>query len=165
MNTTLNSQRNRTGAVRRRRGQRAFTLIEIVMALAIISILAGIALPAYVGYRERADVAVAISDMVAIQQAVERYYTATNLLPVTLTDAGFGRLDPWGNPYFYLNFSTAAGKGMNRKDKNLNPLNSDYDLYSMGADGLTHGAISHKHSLDDVLRANDGAFLGLAADY
>jgi general secretion pathway protein G len=45
------------------------------------------------------------------------------------------------------------------------PLNSDYDLYSRGKDGLSQPRITDPVSLDDVIRGNDGAFLGLAAKY
>jgi general secretion pathway protein G len=45
------------------------------------------------------------------------------------------------------------------------PLNTDYDLYSRGKDGKSQPSITNALSLDDVIRANDGAFLGLAAKY
>ena len=51
------------------------------------------------------------------------------------------------------------------KDKSLHPLNSDYDLYSMGKDGASTGPLTAKASRDDVVRANDGRFIGLAKDY
>jgi general secretion pathway protein G len=44
-------------------------------------------------------------------------------------------------------------------------LNSDYDLYSVGKDGLTKPQITNKDSLDDVIRANDGRFIDLAANF
>jgi general secretion pathway protein G len=45
--------------------------------------------------------------------------------------------DPWGRPYEYLRIagSKPSEMGKRRKDKNLVPINSDYDLYSRGADG------------------------------
>jgi general secretion pathway protein G len=52
-----------------------------------------------------------------------------------------------------------------RKDQFLVPLNTDYDLYSRGKNGLSQSSIASAVSLDDVVRANDGAFLGLAAKY
>ena len=52
-----------------------------------------------------------------------------------------------------------------RKDKNLVPVNTDYDLYSMGEDGRSVGPFTAKASRDDIVRANDGGFVGLAADY
>jgi len=76
-----------------------------------------------------------------------------------------GKLDPWGNPYQYLNLFNKKGKGGNRKDKKLNPLNSDFDLYSMGKDGATHTQISIGAGRDDIIRANDGSFIDKAEKY
>ncbi|MGJ8620004.1 MAG: hypothetical protein ACSHWN_06715 [Methylophilaceae bacterium] len=73
--------------------------------------------------------------------------------------------DPWGNAYQYTNLYNKKGKGGNRKDKNLNPLNSDFDLFSMGKNGTFKTQISNKESLDDVIRANDGKFIDLASKY
>jgi general secretion pathway protein G len=44
-------------------------------------------------------------------------------------------------------------------------LNSDYDLYSMGEDGESVPPLTAKQSRDDIIRANNGGFIGLAADY
>ncbi len=43
----------------------------------------------------------------------------------------------------YLNLFNKQGKGGNRKDKKLNPLNSDFDLYSMGKDGVSKTQITN----------------------
>jgi len=55
--------------------------------------------------------------------------------------------------------------GSARKDHFLVPLNSDYDLYSVGKDGKSRAPLSAPDSADDVIRANDGAYIGLAAHY
>jgi general secretion pathway protein G len=52
-----------------------------------------------------------------------------------------------------------------RKDRFLVPLNSDYDLYSKGKDGESVPQIGDRRSQDDVLRANNGAYIGLASGY
>lgn len=57
------------------------------------------------------------------------------------------------------------GKGSLRKDKGLNPVNSDYDLYSMGKDGATMLPFTNPVSFDDIVRCNNGRYVGLAADY
>jgi general secretion pathway protein G len=44
-------------------------------------------------------------------------------------------------------------------------LNADYDLYSNGADGLTVKNIGDADSADDIIRANNGAYIGLASEY
>ena len=74
--------------------------------------------------------------------------------------------DPWDNPYTYMNIASAvAGFDDIRKDKNLNPLNSDFDLYSVGRDGESAVPLSAEKSHDDIVRINNGAFIGLAKDY
>jgi general secretion pathway protein G len=55
--------------------------------------------------------------------------------------------------------------GQARKDHFLVPINSDYDLYSMGKDGDSVPPLGAQKSLDDVVRANDGGFVGLAANF
>ena len=52
-----------------------------------------------------------------------------------------------------------------RKDRFLVPINSDFDLYSMGADGASVPALTAKASRDDIVRAADGAFVGLASQF
>jgi general secretion pathway protein G len=72
-----------------------------------------------------------------------------------------------GKPYQYLKIEGAdtKGKANMRKDKNLVPINSDFDLYSTGADGKTTPPLTAKNSHDDVVRANNGAYYGLASNY
>ena len=50
-------------------------------------------------------------------------------------------------------------------DKFLVPLNGDYDLYSMGADGETKKTLSAPASYDDVIRALNGGYIGLASNF
>lgn len=58
-----------------------------------------------------------------------------------------------------------GGIGGARKDRFLVPINSDFDLYSMGKDGQSVGPLTAQKSHDDVIRANDGEFYGLAANF
>ena len=74
-------------------------------------------------------------------------------------------LDPWGNPYQYLNIAQGGPGGKVRKDKFLVPLNTDFDLYSMGRDGESLAPLTAKASHDDIIRANNGGYVGLAVDY
>lgn len=142
-----------------------FTLVELMITLAIIGILASIAIPAYQDYAEKAKVYQAVQDIGGIQIKLKHYFDDNRRYPETLADIGEdNHLDPWGNTYRYLNL-VKNGNGGARRDKNLNPLNSDFDLYSIGKNGKTKLPISQKDSLDDVLRANDGTFINLAEDY
>ncbi len=104
----------------------------------------------------------------AIAALIDLYRTNNRVFPNSLADINMaGKLDPWNHPYKYLNLSPVP-HGMNgkvRKDKNLVPINSDFDLYSMGKDGASQAPLTAAASRDDVVRANDGRFVGLASDY
>jgi general secretion pathway protein G len=142
------------------------TLIELLIVVAIIGVLASIAAPAYQDYTEKAKINQAASDIASIAVKAEAYWNDVRAYPESLADIGAaGMLDPWENPYQYLNLFDKEGKGGNRKDRKLNPLNSDFDLYSMGKDGQTATQITNKVSLDDVIRANDGKFVDIAEKY
>jgi len=142
-----------------------FTLVELMLTMAVIGVLVGIAIPAYSGYIEKARVYKAAMEIAGLQGNIKHFYDDNRDYPDTLAEIGAGAmLDPWGNPYRYLNLNK-NGNGGARRDKNLNPLNSDYDLYSIGKDTKTKLPISQKDSLDDVLRANDGRFIDLAEKY
>jgi len=153
-------------AATRARQARAFTLIEVMLAVAIMSVIAVIALPSYSKHVERARVAQAISDILELNLQLERYLSDRYAHPEDLTAVGAaGKLDPWGRPYVYLNLQIAGNKGKARKNKKLNPINSDYDLYSVGKDGDSASPLTATNSQDDVVRANDGSFVGLASKY
>ncbi|MBW2096278.1 MAG: prepilin-type N-terminal cleavage/methylation domain-containing protein [Deltaproteobacteria bacterium] len=146
---------------------KGFTLIEIIIVMAILSILSAIAIPAYSRYIEKTRITKAIAEIKILSQEINGFKEDNNdTLPATLNAIGRAALlDPWGNPYQYLNYATTHGVGHIRKDRSLHPLNSDYDLYSMGKDGRSAPPITAHISQDDIIRANDGRFIGLAADY
>lgn len=52
-----------------------------------------------------------------------------------------------------------------RKDRFLVPINTDFDLYSMGKDGTSVPSLTAAASRDDVVRAANGAFIGLASRF
>jgi general secretion pathway protein G len=134
--------------------------------VAVIGILFAIALPAYGRYVKRTDIATAIADITKIHMAINVYVMNSGAPPPDLAAIGMGGMrDPWGQPYRYLSFSGLEGKGAMRKDKNLVPINSEYDLYSVGPDGRSVGPLTAKHSRDDIVMANDGRFIGVASDY
>ena len=146
-------------------GQRGLTLVELVLIVAIIGVLATLALTTYGGYRDRLKIDQAVSDVMVISLSVTEFKSENNRLPIDLAEIGqSAALDPWGNPYQYVNHATAS-KGQFRKDKNIVPINSDFDLYSNGKDGASEAPLTAKQSRDDIIRANDGAFIGLASAY
>lgn len=142
------------------------TLIELMLVVALIGVLAAIAMPMYANYRERINRSVAIQDVKIIQMLIADYATSGGSFPASLADVGNGgKLDPWGHAYQYVDLTGVGGIGKARKDHNLNPINSDFDLFSMGKDGVSKTQLTQKDSLDDIVRARDGAFVGLASDF
>jgi general secretion pathway protein G len=171
-----------------------FSLVEIVLVIALIVVLAAMAVPQYAAALDEARVARAIGDIKALEKELWLYALVHGQFPPTLADIGREALrDPWGNPYYYLVLAELSkagngggpGHGGNgggnsggddggggggggdraRKDRNLHPLNSDFDLYSAGADGETVPPITAKASQDDIIRASDGGFIGRASRY
>jgi len=141
------------------------TLLELMIAMAVVVILASIATATYANALEKARITRAIADIRVIEKALFAL-SMDGSLPESLDEIGWGdSLDPWGSPYQYLNFESANGKGKLRKDRFLVPLNSDYDLYSKGRDGQSKPPLSAKASHDDIIRAGDGAFVGLASEF
>lgn len=149
--------------------QRAFTLIELIVAMAIIGVLAVVAVPIYSDYMDRVRVVQAVSDIGAIATSLITYQISTGKFPASLAEVGAQNyLDPWKNPYQYLNLSDPSdksSKGKARKDHSLVPINSDFDLYSTGKDGKSVSPLTAKASRDDIVRANNGRYIGLASQY
>lgn len=151
--------------MRIQKNKSGFGLLELMLTLAMISVLAAVAIPAYRGYVERARVNKAIADIGGLSLSLYRFETNTGSFPPDLATAGLdGLLDPWGRPYFYTNVATAS-IGELRKNRNLIPINSDFDLFSAGPDGTFAAPLTSGSSRDDVVRANNGAFIGVAKDY
>lgn len=138
------------------------------MVVAIILTIVAIALPNILKSINNARVARAVGDIHTIEGDLLGYQVANGKLPLTnqLVDVGRGDVvDPWGSPYEYINYADPGTKSLIRTDHFLKPMNGEYDLYSIGPDKKTKPSITHKDSYDDVIRADDGAFVGLAANY
>lgn len=143
--------------------RRAFSLIELIAAVTIISILSGMAIPPIGGSIDKARVARAIGDLRTVAQQL----SALDSLPASLTDIGRGDLrDPWGQPYTYVVLLGGSGPpGDPRRDRFMVAINSRFDLYSRGPDGLTDLSLTAATGRDDVVVGNDGGYIGSAAKY
>ena len=125
------------------------TLLELMLALALASILATIAVVTYGSAMDRTRISRAVADITEIQLLIVRFTTNQGRLPVSLAEAGAGgRVDPWGNAYRYLSFEGPVNTSLMRKDRNLVPINSDFDLYSAGPDGQTRPPLTATPSRD-----------------
>ncbi len=159
--------------------QRGVTIFELLIALVLVSILAKFAMAVYgsgepdcdnpnavQGALLRAKIAQVNGDIGEIHLAASRFELSQNRYPANLAELGLDALrDPWGNPYQYLVVFGLNNKGPVRKDHNLHPVNSGYDVYSMGPDGKTATPFTSNSGKDDIVMANDGDYFGLACQY
>jgi general secretion pathway protein G len=153
---------------RHQRRSRGFTLLETMIAAGVIALLAAIAVPTYRHILERQKIETCVRDLHEIAMRIERHRTLHFAMPASLAvlyDAV--PQDPWGRDYRFLSFTPPFPgiDGQIRKDHNLHPLNSEFDLYSVGPDGESMSPLTASASRDDVVWARDGAFVGVAADY
>jgi general secretion pathway protein G len=144
---------------------RGVTRLELVVTITAAVVLGSLAVPTFNTYLERSRVARAVSDIGTVSLQLHRRQVDTGSLPATLAEAGIRpRDDPWGRPYEYLRVA-GANSGRLRKDRNLVPINTDFDLYSRGPDGISGGPLTAQQSRDDIVRAKNGGYIGVAANY
>ena len=107
-----------------RRRQRGFTLLEIMVVIVILGVLASMVAPNVLGNKDKADRQKAVSDIVALESALDMYKLDNNVYPSTeqglealvskpsgfpepkaYRENGYIRRlpeDPWGNPYYLV---------------------------------------------------------------
>ncbi|MCY9872184.1 type II secretion system major pseudopilin GspG [Vibrio barjaei] len=126
------------------RKQAGFTLLEVMVVVVILGILASFVVPNLLGNKEKADQQKAITDIVALENALDMYKLDNSVYPTTdqglealvtkpgnpeprnYRDGGYIRRlpnDPWGNDYQYL---SPGDKGT-------------IDIFTLGADGQEGG--------------------------
>ncbi len=125
--------------------QRGFSLVEILVVLVILGLLVSVVAPTVLNRADEARVQKVYADFANIETALKLYrldnfnYPTTEQglealvapsgldpVPRNFKQGGYLErtpIDPWGRPYLYL----SPGD------------NGEFDLYSLGADGLTGG--------------------------
>jgi general secretion pathway protein G len=119
-----------------------FTLLELLVVVAILGLLVGYVAPRYFGQLGKSEVTTARAQIEALGSALDQYRLDTGRYPTT--ELGLNALvqrpqnepkwngpylkkevplDPWGKPYLY----TAPGE------------RGEYDLVSLGKDGQAGG--------------------------
>jgi general secretion pathway protein G len=159
-----------SGLVWRQEGaprRKGFTLIEVLLATVLIGLLVSFATPKLHRAKELAKIVECYANVRNIGLELQTFELEEGYFPESLDDIGMGRfVDPWGYPFEYLAIrGYGRGPGEVRKDRFLVPLNADFDLYSVGPDGTSAGPLTAGASQDDIIRANDGGYIGLASEY
>lgn len=145
--------------LRKSRSTDGFTLVELVISFAIVIALATIAMFSFNELRTQVRNTRAMSEIRGLEKDIIAYASEKGSYPASLNDVGMGTLnDPWGHLYEYHPPNTRQFIGQ--------PINEDFDLFSLGIDGLPFAtAIGDPESIDDIIRGNDGAFVGIAEQY
>ena len=126
---------------KRKQQQSGFTLLEIMVVIVILGVLASMVAPNIIGNKDKADLQTSVSDIVAMENALDMYKLENNFYPSTqqglealvskpsgspepksYRDNGYIRRlpkDPWGNDYLML----SPGE------------NGPVDIFSAGPDG------------------------------
>jgi len=144
-------------------------LFELLLAVLILGTLLGMGIPIYTNQLNKVKIIKAVTDIHTFSKDIYEYWMNRETFPESLAEVGRDKnTDPWGRPYQYLKIEGKTKKqvqGKWRKDRFLVPINSDFDLYSMGKDRKSQAPLTAKQSRDDVIRANNGTFIGLASKY
>ncbi len=147
----------------------AWTLVELLLILSILGTLTAIAVPVYTNYMDKINNNHALADIREIESKIVAYQVEHGSPPDTFPQIGLNNpLDPWGKPYEYLRILGVDKnkiKGKRRKDRFMVPITSDFDLYSMGKDVTSTPPLTAKASRDDIVRANNGGYVGPASEF
>ena len=127
--------------------KKAFTIIEILIVIAVISILIGIALPRFKGMQDEGNIAKSKGDLRTLQTAVESFYIHNNnAYPAALTDLTTAT----PNIVNAIPVDPFSGTGLVYQYVRGGTNNKFYIIYSVGPAGNGSAAISGTNTVTET---------------
>lgn len=124
------------GSVRTHRPRRAaFTLLELLLVLAILVVLGGIVLVNFTGAQSDANVNATTSQLNALKQSVQYYQIRMNGLPQSLEELKEGPSDAAKKAKWTSPIITEIPKDAWGNEINFSAKGNTYELRSGGIDG------------------------------
>lgn len=114
--------------------QQGFTLIELMIVVAIIGILAAVAIPAYQDYTVRAKVTEVISMAAGAKTSISEYYLSEGAMPADAGVAGVSTDDTVSDYVSDISYSSASST-VGTVEYTLTDLHADADSTSIIFEG------------------------------
>lgn len=140
------------------KNRKGFTLVELVVVIAILGILAGIAIPRFMSATETARGAKTVADLRTLESAAVMYYAKTGVVP-TQNDLEKGNTTYNTQPLVASWPVPASGKAIIKNNTNKEiTWEIKSTVYAINADGRPTVGADGK-TIDDILKDGTGGDL------
>ncbi len=124
--------------------KKGFTLVEIMIVVALVAILIAIAIPNVLGVKRSGNISQAKSELAALQAALESYYMSTGAYPAALNDLTSATPNIIGTTLPTDPFVSGVDYGYN-----LSPSTVYFVVWSAGTGGSASASINDSGSVSE----------------